>query len=280
MKTGTTWRQAVVVGLVQGMAVFPGLSRSGLTISSALGVGLDRNWAARFSFLLGLPAIAGVAVLEVFDERHALAAAGSGYWLACLIGAVAAGVRGLLRAHHRHQDPVEQGLPPFLVVLHPRRYSRDRFDLEPVMSRERLISEMIAVGLIFGSVLMAAALLSHSPLDPSPLHASTLREGPVNLAGPLGAALSAVFYGLFGIVILILPPLGLILGWRMLRGRDLENPKATIIGWALIVLALPGVATLSVFRHAVARRTDLLWRCSSAAPRLTSSAVLSARSAD
>ena len=88
-ETGTTWRQAVVVGLVQGMAVFPGLSRSGLTISSALGVGLDRNWAARFSFLLGLPAIAGVAILEVFDERHALAAAGSEYWFACLIGAVA-----------------------------------------------------------------------------------------------------------------------------------------------------------------------------------------------
>jgi len=112
------------------------------------------------------------------------------------------------------------------------------------MSRERLISEMIAVGLIFGSILMAAALLSHSPLDPSPLHASTLREGPVNLAGPLGAALSAVLYGLLGIVVLALPPLGLILGWWMLRGRDLENPRATAAGWTLIVFALPGVATL------------------------------------
>jgi len=112
------------------------------------------------------------------------------------------------------------------------------------MSRERLISEMIAVGLIFGSILMAAALLSHSPLDPSPLHASTLRDGPVNLAGPLGAALSAVLYGLFGIVVLALPPLGIVLGWRMLRGRDLENPRITLAGWALIVFALPGIATL------------------------------------
>jgi undecaprenyl-diphosphatase len=90
----TTWRQAALIGLVQGMAVFPGLSRSGLTISAALGAGLDRRWAARFSFLLGVPAIAGVAVLEVFDERHALAAAGSWYWLACLIGAAAAGIAG------------------------------------------------------------------------------------------------------------------------------------------------------------------------------------------
>jgi len=112
------------------------------------------------------------------------------------------------------------------------------------MSRERLISEMIAVGLIFGSILVAAALLSHSPLDPSPLHASTLRDGPENLAGPLGAALSAVLYGLFGVVVLALPPLGIILGWRMLRGRDLEHPRITLAGWGLIVLALPGVATL------------------------------------
>ena len=95
-EAGTTWRQAVVIGLVQGMAVFPGLSRSGLTISSALGVGLDRGWAARFSFLLSVPAIAGVAVLEVFDERHALVAAGSWFWLACLVGAIAAGFAGYL----------------------------------------------------------------------------------------------------------------------------------------------------------------------------------------
>ena len=93
-EVGTTWRQAVLIGLVQGMAVFPGLSRSGLTITSALGAGLDRSWAARFSFLLAIPAIAGVAVLEVFDERHALAAAGSWYWMACLVGAVAAGFAG------------------------------------------------------------------------------------------------------------------------------------------------------------------------------------------
>ncbi len=95
-ESGTTWRQAVLIGIVQGMAVFPGLSRSGLTISSALGAGLDRNWAARFSFILGVPAIAGVAVLEVFDERHALAAAGAWYWVSCLVGAVAAGLAGYL----------------------------------------------------------------------------------------------------------------------------------------------------------------------------------------
>lgn len=91
---GTSWRHAVLVGLAQGMAVFPGLSRSGMTIAASLGAGLDRSWAARFSFLLGVPAILGVAVLEFADERHALAAAGGGYWLACTVGAVAAGFTG------------------------------------------------------------------------------------------------------------------------------------------------------------------------------------------
>lgn len=88
------WRQAVVIGLAQGVAVFPGLSRSGLTIAAALGAGMNRRWAPRFSFLLGVPAILGVAVLEVVDERHALAVAGGGYWFVCLVGAVAAGVAG------------------------------------------------------------------------------------------------------------------------------------------------------------------------------------------
>lgn len=91
---GTTWRQAVLIGLVQGIAVFPGLSRSGMTIAASLGAGLDRGWAARFSFLLGVPAILGVAVLEFAGERHALVAAGAWYWLGCLVGAIAAGITG------------------------------------------------------------------------------------------------------------------------------------------------------------------------------------------
>ena len=90
----TTWKQAAVIGLLQGAAVFPGLSRSGTTIAAGLGVGLQRSWAARFSFLLGVPAIAGVTAAELISQRQALAGHSVGFFISCLIGMVAAGVSG------------------------------------------------------------------------------------------------------------------------------------------------------------------------------------------
>lgn len=51
------WWQAVLIGVAQGMAIAPGISRSGATMAAGLGVGLDREQAARFSFLLSVPSI-------------------------------------------------------------------------------------------------------------------------------------------------------------------------------------------------------------------------------
>jgi undecaprenyl-diphosphatase len=90
----TAWRHAVAAGLAQGLAVFPGLSRSGITIAASLGAGLDRGWAARFSFLLSVPVIAVVTAGQIVERQAEVMIAGSGFLLACLIGAVAAGVTG------------------------------------------------------------------------------------------------------------------------------------------------------------------------------------------
>ena len=92
----TSWKQVAAVGLVQGLAVFPGISRSGLTIAAGLGVGLDRSWAARFSFLLAVPAILGATLVEVVGARAELASLGPSFWGACLVGGVAAGISGYL----------------------------------------------------------------------------------------------------------------------------------------------------------------------------------------
>ena len=59
--------KALVIGTAQGLAIAPGISRSGLTIATGLFIGLERNTAASFSFLLSIPAILGASLIEL---RH------------------------------------------------------------------------------------------------------------------------------------------------------------------------------------------------------------------
>jgi undecaprenyl-diphosphatase len=62
-----TWKQGLVIGLFQTIAVLPGVSRSGMTIFGGLTTGLKREAAANFSFYIAVPAIAGAAVLHGKD---------------------------------------------------------------------------------------------------------------------------------------------------------------------------------------------------------------------
>lgn len=62
-----SWKQALIVGLVQMVALFPGISRSGSTISAGLFCGIKREDAAAFSFLLALPAVGGATLLELLS---------------------------------------------------------------------------------------------------------------------------------------------------------------------------------------------------------------------
>ena len=64
---GLRWGHAVGIGLAQGLAITPGISRSGSTIAAGLFLGMDREAAARFSFLLSIPAILGAVVLKAGD---------------------------------------------------------------------------------------------------------------------------------------------------------------------------------------------------------------------
>ncbi len=78
---------ALIVGVVQGIAIIPGISRSGSTISTACFRGIDRGLAARFSFLLSIPAILGATILE-YKEIKALN--GEGLFFAAIVISVAA----------------------------------------------------------------------------------------------------------------------------------------------------------------------------------------------
>jgi undecaprenyl-diphosphatase len=95
----------VLVGLAQALALVPGVSRSGSTLTASLFDGWDRAAAARFSFLLGIPAIALAGLVEL---KEAFSAPANGGALPLLVGILSAAVVSwlaiawLLRFLQRH----------------------------------------------------------------------------------------------------------------------------------------------------------------------------------
>ena len=90
----TSYANAAVIGVAQGFATFPGLSRSGTTITTCLLLGFDRSFEVKYSFLASIPAILGANILEL---RHLDAAALAGANIGCyLIGMVIAGIVGFI----------------------------------------------------------------------------------------------------------------------------------------------------------------------------------------
>lgn len=89
----TTVLDALFIGIFQGLAIFPGVSRSGATISGSLYRGLDKKTAAEYSFLLSVPAVLGASLMEVIglvkDNQM------GGDWLFYLVGIVVSATAGI-----------------------------------------------------------------------------------------------------------------------------------------------------------------------------------------
>lgn len=113
-----TYKMALIMGTAQGLAVFSGLSRSGMTISAALLLGLRREKAFKFSFLLSIPAIAGDFAVEAYRQRSQLSLGGVGPpgLLAGVVIAMVAGyvaiklVSNTVRSRRFHYFAVYTGL--------------------------------------------------------------------------------------------------------------------------------------------------------------------------
>ena len=109
---GLGWRDVVIIGLSQVLALIPGTSRSGITMTAALLLGLNRTAAARFSFLLSIPTILGAATLKSFDLA---AAPQSAPWLTLAAATLAAAVSAYL-CIRLFLDLLERiGFVPFVV---------------------------------------------------------------------------------------------------------------------------------------------------------------------
>ncbi|MDP2912253.1 MAG: undecaprenyl-diphosphate phosphatase, partial [Candidatus Omnitrophota bacterium] len=102
---GMTVFKACVIGLAQGIAALPGISRSGATISTGLFLGLDGQAAAKFSFLLSIPAILGAFVFKIKEAGFNLAEVNAnyfiGFFVSCIVGIIS--LKLLLRILYKNK---------------------------------------------------------------------------------------------------------------------------------------------------------------------------------
>jgi undecaprenyl-diphosphatase len=108
---GVGWRAAIGVGLAQALAIIPGTSRSGITITAGLFMGLSRTGAARFSFLLAVM----VGALAGGTESIELVKGGETPWLAIFLGFVVAFVSAYLAIHYFLKLITKASMTPFVI---------------------------------------------------------------------------------------------------------------------------------------------------------------------
>lgn len=90
---GVSWLDSIAIGIAQGIAVIPGISRSGSTIGTGLILGVEGSKAVKFSFLLSVPAILGASAIKFSDIGEGLTASATAPFIA---GGIAALVTGML----------------------------------------------------------------------------------------------------------------------------------------------------------------------------------------
>ena len=100
-------KDALLIGLSQAVAIIPGVSRSGATMTTGLALGLSREQAARFSFLLSTPIIFGAAIFKI-PELFA-----SGVTMPILVGILAAALSGYLAIKYMLKFIQKVGYAPF-----------------------------------------------------------------------------------------------------------------------------------------------------------------------
>lgn len=109
---GLGWQDAVIIGLAQAVAMIPGTSRSGITITAALMLGFERQAAARFSFLMSIPVIAGAGLLL---SQELPGQVGGVAWQMIVVGAVLSALSAWSCIHLFLKLLDSIGMMPFVI---------------------------------------------------------------------------------------------------------------------------------------------------------------------
>lgn len=112
--TGMKFSQCLAMGIAQGVAVLPGISRSGATICSGVTMGMDRDRAARFSFLVSVPVIFGSCLLELVKEWDSIVFTG---FMPMLVGFIVSFITGFIAIKFMLKIVSKSMYYPFAVYL-------------------------------------------------------------------------------------------------------------------------------------------------------------------
>lgn len=107
------WRDVLIVGCAQALALIPGTSRSGVTITAALILGFNRQAASRLSFLLAIPITALAAAAKIAEV--AMDSSVTVDWLALLIGSVTSFLTAILAIHYFLKFLNQFGMMPYVI---------------------------------------------------------------------------------------------------------------------------------------------------------------------
>jgi len=106
------WKRAIAIGCAQALALMPGTSRSGITMTAGRALGLSRSGAARFSFLLAIP---GIGAAGAYEGLKLLTSPTPIDWTPILVGVVFAAVSGIACIHFLIRFIERIGLLPFTL---------------------------------------------------------------------------------------------------------------------------------------------------------------------
>ncbi|MGH8529887.1 MAG: undecaprenyl-diphosphate phosphatase [Nevskiales bacterium] len=112
MENALRWHEYLLIGVAQAVALIPGSSRSGVTMTAGLMLGLSRTGAARFSFLMALPVI---VLATLYEFQQVATAPEPAPWAAIAAGTAAAAVSGFLCIHYLLKMITTVGFLPFVI---------------------------------------------------------------------------------------------------------------------------------------------------------------------